>query len=80
MDASTILERFGLDPQYGFVTGVRERASQTLPAEFAPWEELAADLPALTATGRIRPLVEAVSEGAPCLDVSVSYLVHHCYL
>lgn len=60
MDVSVIFERFGLDSQYGFVTNVRERIDPVLPAEFLPLEQLVADLPAFTATGRIRPLVDAV--------------------
>lgn len=60
MDVSAIFERFELDPQYGFVTDIQKRANQVLPTEFSPWEQMVADLPALTATGRIRLLVDAV--------------------
>lgn len=60
MNYQAICKQFQLCPQYGFVTHVGERESLKWSSPYISWIELAKDCPALTATGRIRPLVDAV--------------------
>ncbi len=56
------LDEFEVDPERGFLPA--EDPLECLPAEFAPWEETAHDLPKLLVTGGIR----RVLEGLPVLD------------
>lgn len=66
----SIFDRFELDRSYGFLTNVAQRTIP-LPCEFQIWEDLGSDLPALTATGRIRPLVDSV--------MSLGLFIHHIW-
>lgn len=51
------LEDYAISPDHGFLP--RGLPLQQLPSSYyAPWENLAAQLPSLIQTGQIRPLVE----------------------
>jgi len=70
-DASTLesaaaaeLRHFSVDPQRGFLPVVDPL--RRLPEAFSIWEELAADLPKLLATGNLHPALDRL----PVLDVS----------
>jgi indoleamine 2,3-dioxygenase len=56
------LKRFEIDPQRGFLP--HEDPLLELPVGFAPWDEVAAELPRLLLTGRLRRVIE----GLPALD------------
>ena len=62
MPALSDLKAFDLCPERGFLPGEDPLAS--LPAAFAPWQELADELPRLLPTGRLRRLVAEL----PVLD------------
>src|SRR5919106_3807091 len=57
-------ETFHVNPERGFLP-TPDPVDQ-LPASFAPWEEIAHDLPKLLAAGRLRPVLEQL----PVLDAS----------
>jgi hypothetical protein len=61
-DFQEIFNRFELDPVYGFVTCL-ERADRKLPAKFAAWEDIVANLTALATSGRLRGIIEQVWSG-----------------
>ena len=56
------LRSFQVQPERGFLP--RPDPLMRLPREFAPWEELARELPKLLAAGRFR----GAAEGLPVLD------------
>jgi indoleamine 2,3-dioxygenase len=58
------LHRYSVDPARGFLPS--EDPLRQLPAEFAVWEEVAADLPKLLATQRVRSVLRRI----PILDPS----------
>lgn len=58
-------EQFRLDPEYGFVSGSRERGNYRLPAQYGEWERIAEQLLALSTTGQLRPLIEKVRHPCP---------------
>ncbi len=58
------LHRYAADPERGFLPS--EDPLRRLPAEFAIWEEIAADLPKLLATQRVRSVLRRL----PILDPS----------
>lgn len=58
------LARYDIDPVHGFVAGTEPLAS--LPPAFAAWDRLAADMPALIRSGRLRGVLAEL----PVLDAA----------
>lgn len=89
LEADAVFARFALDREYGFVTGLH-RAELRLPATFEVWEQLAADLMALSTSGKLRQSVNdmPVLDATPLLDDRLALerahmllsFVAHCYV
>jgi indoleamine 2,3-dioxygenase len=57
------LKAYDVDPLRGFLPA--QDPIDALPAGFEPWDELAAELPRLILTGRVRALIESLPEIDP---------------
>jgi len=51
--------RFGLDPEYGFLSSVA-RENVRLPVEYSPWEELGLNVAMYRSMGLLRAMVDNV--------------------
>lgn len=65
-----IFKKFQLDPVYGFVSSI-DRSKVRLPEKYQPWEDIAADLPALATSGKLRQRVDNVNSSQLTIDAQL---------